>query len=195
MKINSNIKIAGEKVILVPYTELHVPRYHEWMKSEELQQLTASEPLSLAEEYEMQKSWREDDDKCTFIILDKEVFENTHNEIGSMIGDTNIFVTDKTQAQGEIEIMIAEKSDRGKKMGWEAVILMLLYGIEYVNLKKYEAKISLSNEKSLKMFNKLGFEEVSRSNVFQEITLHKVISTEWTTWLKELCKYNIAKYC
>ena len=32
------------------------------MKSKELQELTASEPLTLEQEYEMQKSWREDDD-------------------------------------------------------------------------------------------------------------------------------------
>lgn len=32
------------------------------MKSPELQQLTASEPLTLEQEYDMQRSWREDND-------------------------------------------------------------------------------------------------------------------------------------
>ncbi|XP_048674953.2 alpha/beta-tubulin-N-acetyltransferase 9 isoform X4 [Caretta caretta] len=63
MKINQNTVLQGKKVTLVPYTSAHVCRYHEWMKSEELQRLTASEPLSLEQEYEMQRSWQEDADK------------------------------------------------------------------------------------------------------------------------------------
>lgn len=44
-------------------------RYHEWMKSPELQQLTASEPLTLEQEYDMQRSWREDDDSEGSLII------------------------------------------------------------------------------------------------------------------------------
>ena len=38
------------------------------MQSEDLLEATASESLSLQEEYEMQLSWRQDPKKCTFII-------------------------------------------------------------------------------------------------------------------------------
>lgn len=37
-------------------------RYHQWMSNPELQILTASEPLTLEQEYEMQETWRHDED-------------------------------------------------------------------------------------------------------------------------------------
>lgn len=102
-----------------------------------------------------------------------------------MIGDTNIFITDKENGVGEIEIMLAEESARGKKFGWESVILMLQYGIKYIHLKTYEAKISLRNTVSIKMFEKLQFMEKSRSTVFGEITLSKAVDSSWLAWLNE----------
>ncbi|XP_072935710.1 alpha/beta-tubulin-N-acetyltransferase 9 [Epargyreus clarus] len=196
MKINANIKIIGQNVILVPYRECHVSKYHKWMTSEELLKLTGSEPLTLDQEYDMQRKWREDDDKCTFIILDKAKFDITNDEIGSMIGDTNIFIIDKNLDHpiGEIEIMIAEESARGKKFGWEAVILMMLYGIKYINLCSYEAKILLSNTISIKMFEKLGFTKTSISSVFEEVTMEKNISEDWVDWLEKQYQWQIKPY-
>ena len=37
-------------------------RYHEWMQDPVLRSQTASEPLTLQQEYEMQLSWMRDDD-------------------------------------------------------------------------------------------------------------------------------------
>uniref|UniRef100_A0A8D0F9H3 N-acetyltransferase 9 (putative) n=1 Tax=Strix occidentalis caurina TaxID=311401 RepID=A0A8D0F9H3_STROC len=109
MKINQNTVLQGQRVTLVPYTAAHVPRYHEWMQSEELQRLTASEPLSLEQEYEMQRSWRDDADKCTFIVLDTERWSRQAcADEDCMVGDVNLFLTDtEDPTLGEIEIMIA----------------------------------------------------------------------------------------
>ncbi|XP_069701577.1 N-acetyltransferase 9-like protein [Periplaneta americana] len=187
MKKNKNTRIIGKNVILVPYKRQHVPKYHQWMESPELQLLTASEPLTVDEEYEMQKSWLTDEDKCTFIILEKSVFDETNDEIGAMIGDTNLFLysSDDSLRMAEAEIMIAEFSARRKRRGWEAMLLMLRYGCEELNVEKFQVKISLDNDKSISMFQKIGLTKVSESAVFKEITLEKQVDENWKLWLKE----------
>lgn len=96
MLANSNIGLVGHKVVLVPYRHEHVPQYHEWMKDPLIQTLTASEPLSLEEEYTMQQSWAVDDDKLTFIILLRPSADSKHSAVpllsmGRMVGDVNVF--------------------------------------------------------------------------------------------------------
>ncbi|XP_061763706.1 N-acetyltransferase 9 [Nerophis ophidion] len=173
MKINENTLLEGHKVVLVPYNAEHVPRYHEWMKSTELQQLTASEPLTLEQEYDMQRSWREDSDKCTFIILDKRRWaESKMKEEQCMIGDVNIFLTDPLDPSlAELEIMIAEPAYRGKGIGKEVVHMMMQYGVAKLNIHKFQVKIGLNNEVSIAMFKKLHFQQVSVCRVFKEATL------------------------
>ncbi|KAG6809934.1 hypothetical protein H0H92_014016 [Tricholoma furcatifolium] len=125
MKANEHVVLIGSKVVLVPYLPEHVPKYHDWMQDEELQRLTASEPLSIEEEYEMQQKWRLDEDKLTFIILSLESLSGeqilrdlpsnlspTDETIRSlpMVGDVNMFL------KGEIptsETAAASKSNAG----------------------------------------------------------------------------------
>ncbi|XP_055379832.1 alpha/beta-tubulin-N-acetyltransferase 9 isoform X2 [Condylostylus longicornis] len=171
--------------------------YHNWMKSAELQILTASEPLSLEEEYAMQKSWRNDEDKCTFLILSKETFDTTNDELKSLIGDTNLFLQyedDQNEKVAECEIMIAEKEYRRKKLGWESMLLMLKYGQCILNLNKFVAKINENNENSIYMFKKMNFNEISRSEIFHEVTLERKVDETWTTWLDSQVDLQIESY-
>lgn len=185
MLINRFTTVVGDKVILVPYRKEHVLKYHEWMKSEELLKLTASEPLTLEEEYNMQQSWLIDSNKCTFIVLDKVKYNETKNEVDAMIGDTNLFFIDPDNTLvAEAEIMIAEPSARGKGYGFETMLIMFLYGCEKLNVKHYIAKITIDNAASLHMFTKMGFVETGRSEVFQEITLEKIANPAWISWIK-----------
>ncbi|XP_065082733.1 alpha/beta-tubulin-N-acetyltransferase 9 [Ochlerotatus camptorhynchus] len=201
MRLNENLKIVGTNVILVPYESKHVEKYHQWMQSEELQELTASEPLLQEEEYQMQKSWREDDDKCTFLILERAQFEQNGDEIAALIGDTNIFLQsddpeedDSNLKTGEIEIMIAEKVARGKRYGWESTLLMLHFGIKQLQLRRYKAITKDSNCRAMQMFGKMGFREIKRVPVFKEVTFEKLVDDEWIAWIEREVSLKIEPY-
>ncbi|KXS18168.1 hypothetical protein M427DRAFT_96362 [Gonapodya prolifera JEL478] len=207
MRINEKIALRTSKCVLVPYEKHHVPIYHEWMKSPEIQYLTASEPLTLDEEYQMQQSWRTDTDKLTFIVLDPSLEDNRTPEDGNrggscqchspviaayagMVGDVNLFFTDfESAVTAELEVMIAVAGARGKGIGEAACRGIMAFATsinrkvhgkdetvpsegEHFPVTVFRAKIKTGNSVSLNLFqNKLGFVEVSRSQVFDEITL------------------------
>ncbi|KAH8232538.1 hypothetical protein KR032_009070 [Drosophila birchii] len=200
MRLNEKTKILGRRVILVPYEARHVPKYHDWMSNETLRQLTASEELSLDEEYEMQRSWREDTDKLTFIILDAAIYAQNQDEIAAMVGDTNLFLQpdeeDSDQQVAEAEIMIAEPAARGKGYGREAMLLMLKYAQtqDQLKLAKFQAKIDMDNSASLHLFEAFRFVETCRVEVFHEITLERPITPDWISWLDQQVELRLGCY-
>ncbi|XP_039283762.1 N-acetyltransferase 9-like protein isoform X2 [Nilaparvata lugens] len=156
------------------------------MQSSELQELTASEPLTETEEYEMQQTWLHDDDKCTFIVLNKEVLDSSTCEEDAMIGDTNMYLTTEDgKVSAEVGIMIAESTVRRKRMGWEAILLAMRYGMEHLNVDVFVAKISTKNSRSINMFEKMNFVKESESRIFEEVTLIRPVTVDWVEWLKK----------
>uniref|UniRef100_A0A8C6UAH8 Alpha/beta-tubulin-N-acetyltransferase 9 n=1 Tax=Neogobius melanostomus TaxID=47308 RepID=A0A8C6UAH8_9GOBI len=185
MRINEDTLLEGHRAVLVPYGPQHVPRYHSWMQSEELQLLTASEPLTLQQEYDMQRSWREDQDKCTFIALDREQWSAPAvQEEQCMMGDVNLFLTDPGDPSvAELEVMIAEPRFRGKGVGTEVATMMMSYGITKLGIQKFQVKIGLDNHISISMFKKLHFTEVSTCSVFKEVTLELLVDPSVRSWI------------
>uniref|UniRef100_A0A7S0YEB4 N-acetyltransferase 9-like protein n=1 Tax=Polytomella parva TaxID=51329 RepID=A0A7S0YEB4_9CHLO len=173
MIINSNTVLVGERVVLVPYKKEHVEKYHEWMKDPILQQTTASEPLTIEEEFEMQKSWLIDDNKLTFIILEKNLLSGEQKsysqELQAMVGDVNLFINDPEEPEGEIEIMIAESNSRRKGIASEALNIFMSYCQNNLKLEKFVAKIGKENVSSQKLFEKLGYKFTKEVRVFNEL--------------------------
>ncbi|RGB27942.1 N-acetyltransferase 9-like protein [Rhizophagus diaphanus] len=197
--MRQNENLVGEKVILVPYKPEHVPKYHEWMQSSFLQEMTASEPLTLEQEYEMQRTWHVDKNKCTFIVLVKPEIshELTNQEIKSakMVGDVNLFFNDIEDPNvAEIEIMIAERSHHRSGLATNALLLMFNYAINILNVAKFTAKISTKNQSSIQLFTKkFEFVEIGFSEVFQEYSFELNVNEETKEKIKEAIKGKIAE--
>lgn len=205
MKLNENTKIVGSNVILVPYEAKHVEKYNKWMQDPVLQELTASEPLTIEEEYEMQATWRNDDDKLTFLIVSRRLFSETQNEIESLVGDTNLFLRldtdddddddeEKKIRVAEAEIMIAESDFRRQGLGWEAMLLLMKYALANLPINKFEVKIGYENTESVNMFKKMKFVETYRTDVFKEVTMTRPVTNDWISWLDEQVQLIVEQY-
>ncbi|EDO03583.1 hypothetical protein SS1G_06064 [Sclerotinia sclerotiorum 1980 UF-70] len=154
---------------------------------QEIQQATASEPLSLEEEYAMQKSWRTDHDKLTFIICLPDTIDASSEEIrkgvsdapAKMIGDINLFLTEADEDEegciGEIEIMIAESSARGNGLGRSAVLSFMEYLRRHLEriLEEYREGIQGEKEggemKLLQLRVKIGGKNVGSIRLFESV--------------------------
>ncbi|KAI0112638.1 GNAT domain-containing protein [Hypoxylon sp. NC0597] len=147
MKLNENIAISTSKVLLVPYDAHHVPQYHQWMEDATIREATASERLTLAEEYENQVSWRAASDKLTFIICEPPPQDSgPHSSNGDqhrrvspnpgrgvllagvadeprrMVGDVNLFLApwedDDNDDDDEAEAQTRGEEEKKKKKTW-----------------------------------------------------------------------------
>ncbi|KIW17601.1 hypothetical protein PV08_04796 [Exophiala spinifera] len=189
MRINERTAVSTAHVLLVPYSAHHVPKYHMWMKDPEIQEATASEPLSLDEEYDMQQSWRTDPDKLTFIICRPEesmvTVRNGLLDADAMIGDVNMFISTTEDDAGlsllvgELELMIAERSEHRKGYGRAALLAFMRYivtneegvlqelvadqthAIGRSRLDHFAVKIGQTNHRSITLFESLGFSRTS----------------------------------
>ena len=153
------VRIANKTPGIVP-CRLH---------SKEIQEATASEPLTIEEEYEMQRSWRNDEDKLTFISclpVSKDTengmirLKPTHDDVSErMIGDVNLFLKyadedegDDEESEkphtivGEIELMVAEKRNQRRGFGRASLICFLRYVVVHEKqiLKEYISKQTMN---------------------------------------------------
>ena len=168
-------EIEGERIILTRYTKEQVPKYNAWMKDEYLQEMTASEPLELEEEYELQRDWERDPKKWIFIILEKtsvSAEEARADRIEHMIGDVNLFLHDYLPpGQAELLVMIAEPRFRCKGFASEAIRLMMEFGRVHFLISRFIVRISSKNVPSIRLFEKLGFKQFEFVEAFDEVGL------------------------
>ncbi|CZR57951.1 related to METHIONYL-TRNA SYNTHETASE, mitochondrial [Phialocephala subalpina] len=144
----------------------------------------------------MQASWRADHDKLTFIAcMPSSLASVKAGECDApdrMIGDVNLFLSpadeDEEGCIGELELMIAPKDSRRQGYGRATILTFLHYiqlhldgllaeyksklGLDKMKLLQLKVKIGSKNDKSIKLFESLGFIKIGESpNYFGEFEL------------------------
>lgn len=123
---------------------------------------------------------------------------HVEHELSSMVGDVNLFLSEvedsddgeyeddgkemdgqletrSTQTspliQAEIDVMIAEKSFRGKQLGRAATCTMMLYGATQLGIVRFFCKINEDNNASINLFRSLGFDQCNYAACFKQVEL------------------------
>jgi RimJ/RimL family protein N-acetyltransferase len=204
MRDNWGLSVLTPRLLLAPYHSALILRYHGWMQSAELRAQTSSEELSEEEERDAQRAWRDDPEKCTFIVFDRAEHTVQGSDEG-MCGDVNLFLLGSEAAHedyftdsaaplpaAEVMVMIAEPCYRRRGYASEAVRALMLFGQRRLGLRRFVAKIDEGNAPSLALFAALGFKEAKRVSVFKEVHLALQLSDdsellpEWSTQPYEL---------
>ncbi|KAM0755536.1 hypothetical protein T439DRAFT_320229 [Meredithblackwellia eburnea MCA 4105] len=170
------------------------------MQDPAVREATASEELTLEEEYEMCESWRVDEDKLTFIVLRRiselspsdPAFWEKHG-VDQMVGDVNIFLSKeyddeaeeeqtgnavvreppRERTRCEVELMIASPSSRRKGYGVSALSQFLPYASKTLGIppRDFFVRVGADNAASISLFGKVGFSKLKGPNVFGEIEM------------------------
>lgn len=149
----------------------------------------------------MQQSWHNDQDKLMFIILSKP--SGPHQELltGQMIGDVNLYLTktdqdaqDAPYTRAEVEVMIPNTSFQRQGIASRALRLLFLYALKHLsNTPTYNlspdsffCKIGETNQRSQRLFEKLRFQVVGRSDVWKEVEMQSRSADCLSLWKDNL---------
>lgn len=139
---------------LIPYEDVHVLMYHQWLQDAHIQEMTATEPVSLEDEYRLQREWAGATGRFIKIIRARET--------GRLVGDINVFFSRADDSNGdaaEINIMIADLGDRNKGYASEALMLAMAYAVQKFNVGHFFVKVLAKNSQALAFFRKHGFKD------------------------------------
>lgn len=193
--------LLTNRILLVPYSEQHVPAYHTWMQDPAIREATASEPLTLEEEYAMQRSWRVDTDKLTFIVClppeDHAVTDRQHLVAGvedadaRMVGDVNLFMYEfegaasdeldqsphgANHVMGELEVMIARADCQGRGLGRHILLVFMSYVLDTWAPMSLE-QTGEPNHRQLAAFcAKIGASNTRSIQLFERLGFGKITS-------------------
>jgi diamine N-acetyltransferase len=169
--------MKGEKVTLRAVEPEDVELLYNWenkLENWKVSNTLAPFPRNVLEQYAKSDQDLYAFKQARFMICEKETDET--------VGCVDVFDLDLVNDRAGVGVLIAKPEYREKGYAKEALEILIKYAFEILNLHQLYCNIPADNEKSLKLFEQIGFQKtgtfhdwIKRSNVFvDEYTLQLI---------------------
>ena len=161
--------ILGDRVRLRAIEREDIPTFVRWFNDPEVRQyLTMYGPMSRAAEEQWFERQLEAKDRYLYAI---ETLEGVH------IGNISLDSVDWRNRQGTLGIVIGEKSYWGLGYGSDAILTLLDFAFDTLNLHCVSLHVFDFNERAKRAYVKCGFIEEGRlrERLFHDGTYHDIL--------------------
>jgi len=175
--------IRGERVYLTPLDPANAETARAWINDPEVNRylLTGQVPVTIEQEAAFYRraeaNWTAG---CGY------VFELHIADDGRYIGNCGLEKVDMRHRSAEIGILIGELDEQNKGYGSDAIMTLTRWGFETLGLNRIEIRSQADNERSMHLYEKLGFkptgvlrEATFTYGTFVDEALFDMLASEW----------------
>lgn len=142
-------KIIGERIYLSPMNSEDYLKYVEWLNNYEIAKGVNHVSRVLSIESEKAYLEKATSQKYNFAIINKE------ND--TLLGNISLMDINDVNRTAELGIFIGDENYLSRGYGSEAIMLLLDYGFNYVNLNNIMLKVFDYNKRAIRAYEKCGF--------------------------------------
>lgn len=142
-------KIVGDRIYLSPINSDDYLKYVEWLNNYEIAKGVnhVTKLLSI----EAEKQWLE---KAT---SEEYIFAIINKENDTLLGNISLMKIHEINRTAELGIFIGDENYLSRGYGSEAIMLLLDYAFNYVNLNNIMLRVFDYNKRAIKAYEKCGF--------------------------------------
>ena len=144
-------KIVGDRVYLSPMNSDDYLKYVDWMNSYEVGKFTGAHARITSIEGEKEWLARATSEKYNFAIVLKE------ND--TLIGNISLMKVHDVNRTAELWIFIGDENYLSRGYGSEAIMLLLDYAFNHVNLNNIMLRVFSFNPRAMRAYEKCGFKK------------------------------------
>jgi len=150
------LKMRGERIGLAVLEKEDLPYFKRWWNDPRLSLFMREFDQMLADENVLE--WYDesihDDTQIDFAIVSMET--------GKLLGACSLVGIDKRNEIGEARIFIGNPKFWNQGYGREAMVLLLDYAFNVINLNNVRLSVNEINDRAVKAYKKIGFKEAGR---------------------------------